>query len=143
MKVLIIGNYPAAMLVLSSVEHCIINMTHLSVDNDVADIEDYIDLCTMHSTVMSRAINIYNDSPWSHLLNRDPNDRMTRIKHKIYRAIGWKPDLIIYVYDMHPQSEVFNRIYQSGAEIDIPVFSTNCSDNRFVNNLQAIIYEHR
>lgn len=140
MRVLLLGDYPAAMFLLSSEPGYIINMTPVCRGNTPKSIESFLDLCSFKDYSTS-SVTIYNDTPWSHLLvpTDEEGESTRRIKNKIYKLGGWEPDLIIYVYtpgekDKHPLLE-HNK--------DIPVFSTNARDSRLLHNLTSIINENQ
>lgn len=137
MRVLLIGDYPTAMFNLSDEPGIIINMIPQAID-PCQSIKIYLDLCL--SDPYHKSISIYNDTPWTHLLlNLNDSPIVKQIKEKLYLTIGWKPDLVIYVYSNKVKNIDIEHLVQ---QLDIPMCSTNGEDNHLQKNLLDIINQN-
>jgi len=137
MRVLLIGDYPTAMFVLSSEPNYMINMVPVNSSNVLKTIETYVNLCS--STVTDNTIKIYNETPWSQLFGNN-----IPVLGKIYKLCGWKPDLIIYIYIKNNEPNKLDKktsmIIEQG---DIPLVSTNGLDKYLLRNILLIIDEYK
>lgn len=140
MKILLTGNYPAGMFVLSSIDGIIINMFNPPQDTEFKEIDRYLDMCLCKELKLCNIVtaNVCNDSPWSDLLTKQRSDKLLEVKDKLYKHLGWKPDVIIYIYDDAPKQKYVTSQIMNG---NMPVYSTNSKDKRFAQNLTSIVNE--
>ncbi len=142
MKILLTGDAPLAMVILSTVDRChefpvVVNFNPLrNYINPFDEIEEYLNMCSSYNDVQG-AIQVYNDTPWSNLLLNIYESKVYSIKEKIYNMCGWKPDAIIHIYNsFKPCKEdmyIFDKLK------DVCVYSLDSSDVRFDTNLSDVL----
>jgi len=86
------------------------------------------------------AINLYTMTPWSHKEiwnNTLPQNENTTVQ-AYYDLIGWKPDVIIYLYN-----DSFNLLYEQCFDVDnsddVKIFKLYANESRIKENLMLIL----
>ena len=150
MIILLTENSPIGMLSLSSIERVIVNFFPLgSYKDPLYEISDYTKLCIRK--LIPNAINVCNNTPWSDMIWSNPaldlvtvgHDRQKdvyELKTTIYQVCGWKPDVIIDIYDKKPNS-MWKKKVDALIQHDpnVMVISINASDPKFTKNIVDIV----
>jgi hypothetical protein len=149
MIILLTENSPIGMLSLSSMERAIINFFPLGIYEDpLYETGDYLDLCVRK--LIPNAINVCNNTPWSDMIWSNPelvdestaaprHDRQSDVyalKQKIFKVCGWKPNVIIDIYDKKPSAKWKAKVEALiRHDSNITVISLNASDPKFSKNI--------
>lgn len=143
MKILLTGNAPLGMLVLSTVDRSnkfpvFTNMIPpRNYKNPIDEVEDFVDMCR---EPRANAVHVYNDTPWSNVTLDKYKSPVLPLKKKIYNLCGWMPNAIIHIYDANqrdPKSE--GHIKKLCQTEEIPVYSLDCKDHSFEKNIREVV----
>jgi hypothetical protein len=142
MRVLMTGDYPAGMLMLSSANVAIHMIPSPILDDPITELERYIKLCST-GCLEEGIVRVFNTSPWSEILFIDDTDRLKGLKEWIFNKSGWKPDIIINVYNSQNSSELKQQESTTRLAIDghLTIFSVDLASHNPLANLLAVIRE--
>lgn len=152
-------NSPIGLLHLASVEGVITDFFPVGRYHDeLYEIKEYVKLCA--SKAYLNAIMVCNKSPWTDWIWTHPGfqvqvqaqsqaqteaqvarqQELYDLKGDLYKLIGWKPDIVINIYDKHPDPKWYQRVQAlSATDPDITIINLNASDPKFSKNLLETI----
>jgi hypothetical protein len=84
-------------------------------------------------------INFYNYSPWSQkdLWTNNKEEQETLDQYQY--VIGWKPDIVIYLFDIDNPSSFKEKIVYDNDRRQVKIYRINAFENQLKSNLIMIL----
>jgi hypothetical protein len=150
MKILVCGhNQSLAFNLLSNIQckykiigHTISCMTNdmQCMTNDINFNKQLIMFAKISSQkVIPQAINIYTHTPWSASLEilESATDEEKTVISTYFSILGWKPDIIIHLFDSIPH--ILDNLMDNDNPDDIKIFKLNGNEPKLAENLMLIL----